>query len=329
MIARMNSIKRKVNYAFYVSFITPYSNFAKQALLAVKLDEKSFYYNYLGHFSLDNPLASGIIRLTGKLSYSKALYHGRLWRCKTGSTWSKWHIKCPSGGCCRRVILRQRVFRPSRSDAGQVRDAAAGPAGWNDSFAGGKNIRFFASFILPDTACLRPARISRFDASSSRPQACSQANRRCDGVYFSLQKQKSISSGNGSGNSDKAAFRIKRTSPQYRTSTTASAKKKAVNLSGPDEYLDHGVERYEQLRQMTLEARDYCCQGWGLALLRHRGFAAWVYAFSKIESSQQQSAVPITPVPDKASLAIPDTIRGRMIMTISDMMLSTLQEVAL
>jgi hypothetical protein len=80
---------------------------------------------------------------------------------------------------------------------------------------------------------------------------------------------------------------------------------------------------------MILETRDYCCQGWGLALLIHRGFAAWVYAFSKIESSQQQSAVPITPVPDEASLRIPDTIRGRMIMTISDMVLSTLQEVAL
>jgi hypothetical protein len=80
---------------------------------------------------------------------------------------------------------------------------------------------------------------------------------------------------------------------------------------------------------MILETRDYCCQGWGLALLMHRGFAAWVYAFSKIESSQQQPAVPVTPVPDNTCLAIPDTIRGRMIMTISDMVLSTLQEVAL
>jgi len=80
---------------------------------------------------------------------------------------------------------------------------------------------------------------------------------------------------------------------------------------------------------MILEARDYCCQGWGLALLLHRGFAAWVYAFSKIESSQQQSAVPVTQASDNTCLAIPDAIRGRMIMTISDMVLLTLQEVAL
>ena len=329
MIARMNPINRKANYAFYVNSITPYIVLPKRAGATSHCNISQFIYSYLRLFLLDIYLSSGIIRLTGKLSYSGAPYHGRLWRCEIGSTWSKWHIKCPFGGRCRRVILRQRIFRPPRPATGQVRDASAGSAGWNDCFAGGKNIRFFASFVLPDTACLRPARISRFDASSSRPQTCPQVDRRCDGVYFSLQKQKSISSGNGSGNQDKTAFRIKRTSPQYRTSTATSAKKRAVNLSEPDEYLDHCVERYEQLRQMILETRDYCCQGWGLALLIHRGFAAWVYAFSKIESSQQHTVVPIIPVPDKTCLAIPDTIRGRMIMTISDMVLSTLQEVAL
>jgi len=80
---------------------------------------------------------------------------------------------------------------------------------------------------------------------------------------------------------------------------------------------------------MILEGRDYCCQGWGLALLINRGFLAWIDAFSKIESYQQQPVVPAAPVPDKTNLAIPDTIRGRMIMTISEMVLSTLQEVAL
>ena len=329
MIAQMNAIERKVNYAFYVNFITPCSGFAKQALLAVKSNEKSFYCNHLWHFSLDISLISGIIRLTGKSSYSGDPYHGRLWRCKIGSTWPKWHIKCSFGGCCGRVIFRQRVFRPSRYVASQVRDASTGSPRWNNCFAGGKNVRFFACFILPDTACLRPARISWPNASSARPQTCPQVDRRCDGVYFSLQKQKSVSSGNGYGDPDKTAFWIERTSPQYRTSTAASAKKRALNLSEPDECLDHCVERYEQLRQMILEGKDYCCQGWGLALLIHRGFAAWVYAFSKIESSQQQSAVPVTPVPDEACLSVPDTIRSQIVMTISDMVLSTLKEVTL
>ena len=80
---------------------------------------------------------------------------------------------------------------------------------------------------------------------------------------------------------------------------------------------------------MVLEGKDYCCQGWGLALLIHRGFAAWIYAFSKIESSQQESVADVTLAPDKTCLAIPDTIRGQMIMSISEMVLGTLREVTL
>jgi len=80
---------------------------------------------------------------------------------------------------------------------------------------------------------------------------------------------------------------------------------------------------------MVLTSKEYCCQGWGLSLLIHRGFASWAYAFSKIESYQQQTTVPAVSISDKTNLAVPDTIRSRMIMTISEMVLSTLQEVAL
>jgi len=80
---------------------------------------------------------------------------------------------------------------------------------------------------------------------------------------------------------------------------------------------------------MVREGRDYCCQGWGLALLIHRGFAAWIYAFSKIEPPQQESIADVTLAPDKTCLAIPDTIHGQMIMSISEMVMGTLQEVVL
>lgn len=80
---------------------------------------------------------------------------------------------------------------------------------------------------------------------------------------------------------------------------------------------------------MVLASKDYCCQGWGLALLIHRGFVAWAYAFSKIESYQEQSVIPAISIPDNATLTVSDTIRSRMIMTISEMVLSTLQGVAL
>ena len=83
------------------------------------------------------------------------------------------------------------------------------------------------------------------------------------------------------------------------------------------------------MRKMILAGKDYCCQGWGLTLLIHRGFMAWVYAFSKIESYQQQSVAPDISISAKTNVGVPDTIRDRMVMTISEMVLSTLREVAL
>ena len=70
MTCPMIQIERKENYAFNVNSITPYSNSAKQTFAAHKLTIKPFHCKYLRIFTLDNSLVSGIIRLTGKVSYS-------------------------------------------------------------------------------------------------------------------------------------------------------------------------------------------------------------------------------------------------------------------
>ena len=328
MTCLINPIGRKANNAYNVNLNTPHNIPVGKAFRAFNLDIVPINRVIMRLNLIDNYMMCGIIRLTFEMSYLGDRYHGRLSQCKIEGTWPKWHIKSSSGGCCKRSILRQRVFRPSRLGAGQVRDASTSAERWRVYFKSGKNVWLFSCFILPDTACLRSTRVSWPNAAQARPQTCPQINRRCDDVYFDLQKQKNFSWGNGSSSQDRRAFWIKRTSPQYRTGSAAPTKKRVVNLSEPDECLDHCVECYEQLRQMILEARDYCCQDWGLALLIHHGFAAWIYAISKIESFQQPPE-PTNSVPDKTNLVIPDTIRGRMIMTLSEMVLSALQEVAL
>jgi len=310
MVHLISSNKRKVNYAFCVKCIMPNGILVSCAMMPIFCTINAQENNYLRHFFLDSFRMCGIIRLTRKLFYLGDIYHERLWRCKTGGTWAKWHFKCPFRGCYGRVVFGQRVFRSSRPGAGQVRDASAGAGGWSICFNGDEGVRLLPCIILSDTAGIRPTRVSRPYASSARTQACSQANQRRYVFRFNLQKQRIFLAGDRFGESDKTAVWFKCTSSQYRASVTTPTKKRAVNFFEPDTCLDHCVERYEQLRRMVLEGRDYCCQGWGLALLIHRGFAALIYAFSKIE-------------------AIPDTIRGQMIMSISEMVLGTLQEVVL
>ena len=60
----------------------------------------------------------------------------------------------------------------------------------------------------------------------------------------------------------------------------------------------------------------------------HSGFAAWIYAFSKVESSQEKYAAPAVVLSKNEYSSIAD-IDCQMVMIISDMVLSTLQGVAL
>ncbi len=324
-----SSIKRKVYYASCVKFIMPNRAFLKCAIVAIDQTPNGFMNKMLWHITLDNSLTIGIIRLTLKLSYSGELYHGRLWRCKIAVSWKKWHFKHASCLCYGGVVFGQRILRSSRSGTSQIRDASTGSGRWATRFEGIKDVRLFPGFILSDTTFIRPTRISWPYASSARPQTCSQVNRRCNGICFGTQNKGCFLAGRRFGESDKTAVWLERPPTQHRASVATPAKKRAINFFAPDTCLDHCVERYEQLRRTVLKDRNFCCQGWGMALLNQRGFLAWIDAFSKIESYQQHSVIPVTSEPDKTNLAVPDTIRGRMIMTISEMVLSTLQEVAL
>jgi len=80
------------------------------------------------------------------------------------------------------------------------------------------------------------------------------------------------------------------------------------------------------LRQVVLSGRSY--QRWGLALLIHRGLAAWMQAWSKIESSEQDLSVTQIPLPDQNGLTIPSSIHGQMVMALAQMVLGALQGVA-
>ncbi len=318
----------KANYAFYVNFITPCAYSAEMDFTFIMPIINPFLSNYLWFLLLDSRLLFGIIRLTVKISYSGDRYHGRLWRCKTGSTCSKRHIKHSSGQNHRRVVPGRRILRPARHVASQIRDASTGQTGRNEHFASSRNIWLLPRFILSDTTCLRTPRLSRSYAASARPQVCPQINQRGDDLYRVLPKGNSGYWGNRVSFSVKAAFWSKCTSPQYRTGIAASAKKRALKLPESEKHFIFCVKRYEQLRRMILDGKDYCGRGWGLALIVHRGFMAWATAFSKIDSCQQQSES-FSSVANQTPPSLPDTIQGKIITAISDMVLSTLQGVAL
>ena len=90
--------------------------------------------------------------------------------------------------------------------------------------------------------------------------------------------------------------------------------------------------RYELLRQQALE-RGQDAAGWGLALLIHRGVAAWMRACSVItaESSQARrtAEVPSSFADESARqpLSVLPEMSGQVAHVLAEMILETQQEV--
>jgi hypothetical protein len=89
--------------------------------------------------------------------------------------------------------------------------------------------------------------------------------------------------------------------------------------------------RYEKLRPQTLD-RGPAAGGWGLAVLVHRGVAAWMRACSAIPS--EPSEVPRTaalssPADESARQPLPlaSEVSGQVAHVLAQMILETRQEV--
>ena len=318
--------RRKANYATCVKFIVPDLRLNICMIWAYILNIKLLCGNYLRQYILDNIRYGGIIELTIQPSYIGDQYHGRLWRRKTEGSWANGHTQFSFRGCDGRVVFGQRVLRSPGSDPSQVRDASAGTPGQYVCFTGGQAVCLFQGVLLSNPASVRSEWLGRPYASTTRAQARSQADGKHPCFYYRLPQQSSLSARTWVGREDQRTIWRKRTPSQYRTSHDTPAQKRAVNVSGSSAWFERCVGRYEILRQVVLSGRPY--QRWGLALLIHRGLAAWMQAWSKIESSEQDLPVTQIPLPDQNGLTMPDSIHGQMVMALAQMVLGALQEVA-
>lgn len=320
------SNRRKVNYATHVKFIVPGTRLHVHMIWAVEFNVGLLYGYYLRQYVLDNRRRYGIIYLTIQPSYTGDQYHGQLWRRKTEGPWANEHTQSSFRGCEGRVVLGQRVLRSPGPDPSQVRDASAGTSGQYVSFTGGQAVWVFQGVLLSNPASVRSEWVGRPYAATTRAQARSQADGEHPYFCYRLPQQSSLSACTWVGREDQRTVWRERTPSQYRTSPDTPAQKRAVNVSGSSAWFERCVGRYEILRQVVLSGRPY--QRWGLALLIHRGLAAWMQAWSKIESSEQDLPVTQILLPDQNGLTMPDLIHGQIVMALAQMVLGALQEVA-
>jgi hypothetical protein len=97
----------------------------------------------------------------------------------------------------------------------------------------------------------------------------------------------------------------------------------------PNSHLAACVECYEKLRQMILAGREYCCQGWGVGLLIHRGFMVWIETWLKTMMPTQQNLAQEQNAAYAPTLLVPESVHSPMIMILAAMILNKLQEATL
>lgn len=130
----------------------------------------------------------------------------------------------PRAGACR-ALPAQRLLRPARSRAGEVRDAARGRSRGCLQGSGGGLVRRVASDLLPGAAGLHARRAGRPVAAAARAQRRAQGDRRGSGLHCPAPSRRSGPARQGAGRGLAHGVASRRASAQHRTRAGAEKKR--------------------------------------------------------------------------------------------------------
>ena len=132
--------------------------------------------------------------------------------------------ECPSRACSCRALPVGRVLRRSRSAASQVRDVASGTDRGRCKIRSRHNVRTVATHVLSGRGRFQQSGPERSTASATRPQGCSQAHRRSDGLHRASSADRCTDPCSSAGARDQGGVRTCHSSAQHRTRPGAQKK---------------------------------------------------------------------------------------------------------
>lgn len=281
------------------------------------LDSKGIIFLKLRQNPVDMKEGSGIISLTTSGHNLKGACNVKstTFRPEAGGTARTRHGQPPPGGCQRQSFSRKRVFRPTRSRAGKIRDAAPPSNGRGAGNLRSPDFRLFTGYLLPGSKAVQRGWNWRAPPEAQRPKACSQTLRGVGWLYRDGPGFGSNSSLTGSCGNDQNSLRYLGTPAQHRAGACATAKKTprlAARASSPC----HAelTERYEQLRNQVLSQLS---GGAATGLLVNRGMAVWMRVWGSGDPAPERSSAN-TPAPNRPCTGI----QSDLVMIMAGMALS-------
>ena len=137
-------------------------------------------------------------------------------RCKDPSAQGTRLPEPARGDGARRAVPVERVLRPARPAAGQVRDAAPGARGRHLGEPGGRQLRRLPTHLVSGAARLRSGRTAGTAAGPAGTAAAPQAHRRGGGSVAGGEGQTAGTGRRRSGRAGAGTLRRLGPSPQHR-----------------------------------------------------------------------------------------------------------------
>jgi len=225
------------------------------------------------------------------------------------------HTESPPESGTARELPWQRVLRPGRFVAGEVRDAAACGCRQATHKPGSPGVWLFAPLVLSGTGSLSRSWTRRAAAAETRAPVRAQAHSRADAVCGTTSTRRADDLQGSGRRTNRTTLRRVGSPAQYRSPAAASKK---TSVSPPlaavllaDRRL---VAAYEQLRSQAVQGS---WPGAGLALIMTRGFRCWMEVCSQLFANEGNC----TQVPDQPTPSIPSGLRGELVILLASMLL--------
>src|SRR6516164_242933 len=188
-----------------------------------------------------------------------------------GGAGARWGTQSPSRSGPRRPVRRQPFFRSRRSRTGSLRDGPAPRGGRPGHQRIGGKIRGVATDLLQGAGGPGDLWSYRLASGSTRAKRGTQALGRDAGLRCRSPDQHTGDDHGGTVGRDRAPVRDQ--APSTQPGARRGAQKK-MTRAGPAIGAAQLAAAYEALRAAVLSGRS-SGQG-GLAILIHRGLAAWI-----------------------------------------------------
>src|SRR5215469_91615 len=220
----------------------------------------------------------------------------------------------PQSGAARQ-LSRQRVLRPGRLAAGQVRDAAAGGCRKATGQSGSRDVWLFASLVLSGAGSLSRSWPCRAVATETRAPVREQAYARTDAVCGTTSARRAEDLQSSDSGTNRTALRDLGAPAQYRSSAAASKKTPVSPESAAIAFADRRlVAAYEELRSQAVQGWQ---QGPGVTVMMTRGFRGWMEVCSQLFANQGSCPQ----VPDRPTPSMPSGLRGELVILLASMLL--------